>query len=52
LYKVGNEGNDKLDVYSIPFTVPVEKYFDLGLYFIVVAITQSNKVQINCKNRI
>jgi len=22
-----------LDVYSIPFTVPVEKHFDLGLYF-------------------
>lgn len=33
LYKVGNEENDKLDVYSIPFTVPVEKHFDLGLYF-------------------
>lgn len=33
LYKVGNEGNDMLDVYSIPFTVPVEKHFDLGLHF-------------------
>lgn len=25
--------NNMLDVYSIPFTVPVEKHFDLGLYF-------------------
>lgn len=33
LYKVGNEGNDMLDVSSIPFTVPVEKHFNLGLYF-------------------
>lgn len=33
LYRTENEGNDMLDVYSIPFTVAVEKYFDLGLYF-------------------
>lgn len=33
LYKLGHEEEDKFDVYTIPFTVPVEKYFDLGLYF-------------------
>lgn len=32
-YKTDNEGNDNFDVYSIPFTVPKEKHFDLGLYF-------------------
>lgn len=39
LYKVGNEGNDLLDVYSIPFTVPINNHFDLGLYF---DLTQKN----------
>lgn len=32
LYKVGNEGIDYLDVYSLPFIIPIEKTFDLGIY--------------------
>lgn len=32
IYKVGAEGSENLDVYSIPFTVPIEKHFDIGLY--------------------
>lgn len=32
IYKIGYEDNDNFDVYSIPFTVPVQKHFDLGLF--------------------
>lgn len=32
LLKCGNEGDEKFDVYSIAFSLPVGKYFDLGFY--------------------
>jgi len=32
LYKVGKARNDNLDVTSKPFTVSIQKHFDLGLY--------------------
>ena len=32
LYKIGKESNEKFNVYSNPFTIPVEKHFDLGFY--------------------
>jgi hypothetical protein len=42
LYKVGNEQNDIFDVYSISFTVPVGKHFDLGLYIDLTQGIQGN----------
>lgn len=35
LYKIGYEKNEKFDVCSIPFTLPVEKHFDLGTYLVL-----------------
>lgn len=33
LYKIGQEAKDKFDLVTIPFTVPTERHFDIGLYF-------------------
>lgn len=42
LYKVGNEGEEKFDIYSIPFTMPIERHFDLGLYFDITESVQGS----------